>query len=314
MGDLYTKTFVATDYQLTVLLYNFDVASSALKPEHIEYLKTNVGPRLSDDLELLCVGLASPSGPDALNMTLSKMRAETVFMAIEKLNHQRFEFGSSEIGFGEAAARLAGLQDGSEDGYWRGVLLSVRDPTKIPGGRFFQRAVIYDASVDAFAEMVKPGGDPNTFMIPIRSINQRSAVIILTEWFDRLLQNRTTFGNAVFVAHGDSGVIRFDGDDLNLRSLGLYFEGQGYESLFPGPGRLYFAGCDVADGDDGWKFLERTAGIFLKNGGVSYGWTSLGFAIPRWFPLSAGHAVHLWGDVRSVRIGRGSQIVERFGS
>ena len=25
MGDLYTKTFVATDYQLTVLLYNFDV-------------------------------------------------------------------------------------------------------------------------------------------------------------------------------------------------------------------------------------------------------------------------------------------------
>jgi ribosomal protein L35AE/L33A len=242
------------------------------------------------------------------------MRAETVFMAIENLNHGKFEFASTETGVGEAAARLAGLKDGSEEGRWRGVLLSVRDPTKIPTGRFYQRAWIYDATVDVFEGMVRTNDNPNTFLIPIRSTKSHGAVFSLAEWFDKLLENGTTFGGAVFITHGDSGVIRFDGSDLNVKSLGLYFAGHAYETLFPGTSRLYFAGCDVADGDEGWKFLEKTGQVFLKRGGgISYGWTSLGFAVPSWFAISPGHAVHLWGDVRGVRITRDGQVAERFG-
>lgn len=305
MAPSYTKTYQVTDSQLTVLLYNFDVGSAVLKPAHIQYLASNVPPLLlSNDVKAVVVGLASPSGPDAFNLTLSKSRADSVASFIKGLNPTN-SLASLEIKLGEAAAQLAGLKDGSEDGRWRGVLLTIGSPPK-PVGRYFERAWIYDASVDAFKQLITANDHPNTFMIPIQSINRRSANIVLTEWFDQLLANGTTFGSAIFITHGDSGVIRLDGDDLNARTLALYFTGQGYERLFQGRGRLYFAGCDCAADEAGWEFLAAAGRVFLRSaGGVSFGWTSLGFAIPSYLRPSSGHALHLWGHVRQVVFGPG---------
>jgi hypothetical protein len=60
-----------------------------------------------------------------------------------------------------------------------------------------------------------------------------------------------------------------------------------------------FGGCNVAEGDKGWKFLLAAARCFLRSGGGAIGWTSKGFQAP--FGLRDGHIVHLWGDIRQVR-------------
>jgi hypothetical protein len=91
------------------------------------------------------------------------------------------------------------------------------------------------------------------------------------------------------------------------------FRGHGYDQLFRTSGRVYFAGCNCADGDDGWAFLEAAGAIFLRSGGgQAFGWTSLGFAVPSFFRPSGGHAVHLWGDVRSANFDFHGNLVGRF--
>jgi hypothetical protein len=69
-----------------------------------------------------------------------------------------------------------------------------------------------------------------------------------------------------------------------------------YRKLFPLWTRLYFNGCNVAEGGDslGWGFLETAGSIFLAGGGGQvFGHTSPGYAFPGWVPLvgsdRAGH-------------------------
>ena len=296
----FTKTYVATDTNLTVLLYNFDIGAARLKPAHEQYLKTNLPPYLAPDTTATIVGLASPSGPDSFNFALSRWRAEAVQAFIQAFDTPGYFLNAGHIEVGEAAARIAGLKDGAEDGRWRGVLLAVEKPAPRP---HFDRLWIYDASEDVFTDMITANDRPNTYMIPARApADGGSGVIVLTEWLDVLVKNRTSFSNMVFITHGASGKIRIDGDDLDQRSLRLYFQAKGYEQLVESGGRIYFAGCDCADGEDGWNFLEAAGNVFLKyGGGQCFGWTSLGFAVPSYFSPSGGHAVHLWGDIRAVQ-------------
>jgi len=80
-----------------------------------------------------------------------------------------------------------------------------------------------------------------------------------------MINEGMTFQNAVFTTHGNRGV-------------------------------LYFAGCRVADSEQGWSFLEAAARTLLAtSGGVAIGFTSLGFGSP-----FSGHVRHLWGDTRQV--------------
>ena len=117
-----------------------------------------------------------------------------------------------------------------------------------------------------------------------------------------LVRDRTTFDAAVFSTHGNSGVIAFDGDRLPWWKIyEVFFNDQlDYSRLFPrGNGRILFGGCNVAEGDFGWKFLLAAARSFLEYGGEAIGWTSKGFQAP--FGLQDGHIIHLWGDTRQVR-------------
>jgi len=62
------------------LLYNFDIGGATLKPGHETFLEQGIASILAanDEHKVRLVGRASRSGPDRLNMNLSRHRAETV--------------------------------------------------------------------------------------------------------------------------------------------------------------------------------------------------------------------------------------------
>jgi len=95
-------------------------------------------------------------------------------------------------------------------------------------------------------------------------------------------------------------MIFFGGEAVHYQGLyALMSDGHNYSKLFPAfNSRILFAGCNVAEGDDGWKFLLAAARCFLGNGGETIGWTSKGFQAP--FSLRRGHIIHFWGDTKQV--------------
>lgn len=119
---------------------------------------------------------------------------------------------------------------------------------------------------------------------------------------DRLLKEGVTFKNAIFTTHGGPGRIWFGDDALSPYVLFTRFNAGHYERLFPFPKtRMYFDGCNVAESDDGWLFLEAAARTFLRGtGGMTFGWTSMGIGMPSWLPFIGGHTEHLTGRVRYV--------------
>jgi hypothetical protein len=117
------------------------------------------------------------------------------------------------------------------------------------------------------------------------------------EYFDRVL----------FETHGSPGRIYFGNAYIDATWVrGLI--PRGYTSLTTANARVYFNGCNVAEGDDGWSFLEAAVGVFLTpGGGEVFGQTSVGFGNP-----FNGHVVHLWGATRRLYVDPTGRIVERF--
>jgi hypothetical protein len=112
-----------------------------------------------------------------------------------------------------------------------------------------------------------------------------------------LAQQGYTFDNVVFTTHGNEGMIFF-GDEV-IRWSDWYspdWYRAGFNMMFPGQDtKIYFAGCNVGAGPNGWKFLEASVRTLCGTGGVSIGWTSAGYD---WFP--SGHMKHLLGSTRQV--------------
>lgn len=115
------------------------------------------------------------------------------------------------------------------------------------------------------------------------------------------------FSRILFETHGSPGRISFGNryiDATWVRSL----IPRGYTSLTTRNARVYFNGCNVAEGDGGWDFLEAAVELFLTpGGGEVFGQTSVGFGNP-----FNGHVVHLWGDTRRLYVDGTGRIVERF--
>jgi hypothetical protein len=114
-----------------------------------------------------------------------------------------------------------------------------------------------------------------------------------------MIKEGMTFQNAVFTTHGNRGAIFFGDEHIIAKTWYAKFNSSGYSRLFPFKDtKLYFAGCNVADSEYGWRFLEAAARTLLAtSGGVAIGWTSLGFGSP-----FSGHVRHLWGETRQVMI------------
>jgi hypothetical protein len=70
-----------------------------------------------------------------------------------------------------------------------------------------------------------------------------------------------------------------------------------FAALFPSPARIYFDGCNVAEGGAGTDFLiDVGATLLTKGGGETIGWTTLGHGVPGWVPFIGGHSLH-FGDL-----------------
>jgi len=132
------------------------------------------------------------------------------------------------------------------------------------------------------------------------TINVDAGIAYLRGRLRILLREGYTFDDVVFTTHGNKGRIFF-GNEV-IHSDDWYnpdWYAAGYDRLFPGRHtRIYFTGCNVAESELGWKFLEGAVRSLCQNtGGVSLGWTSAGF---NWLP--SGHVKHLWGSTREVML------------
>ena len=117
---------------LTALLYNFDINSSTVKREHLVWLKETALQYVTRrNARAFLSGFASRSGGDQYNLQLSHRRASAISDQLFLLHPDRL---SDEIltYFGERAAALLGVKDGTEDDKWRGVMIQVYDTTVPP--------------------------------------------------------------------------------------------------------------------------------------------------------------------------------------
>ncbi len=129
----------------------------------------------------------------------------------------------------------------------------------------------------------------------------------LTTALDALVAAHSTYDRILFETHGAPGVIGFGDDDIDSCWLTGAIK-KNYNSLAALNARVYFNGCNVAEGKAGWAFLEAAATLFLcPGGGQVFGQTSAGFGNP-----FTGHVVHLWGDTRTLFVDVSGRIVERF--
>jgi len=124
---------------------------------------------------------------------------------------------------------------------------------------------------------------------------------------DKLVTDGEFFSRVLFETHGGPGRIRF-GDQRIWASYWRGTTDRSWYRVVTNNARVYFNGCNVAEGNDGWAFLEAASQVFLKpGGGEVFGQTSLGFANP-----FNGHVIHLWGDTRRIYCDVNGRILERF--
>ena len=138
----------------------------------------------------------------------------------------------------------------------------------------------------------------------VYSIGVSSGVNELLEKLNDLILNGKIFRRAVFTTHGHAGQISFNHQRIDTTVLYKMINAYRFDRLFPfANARMYFDGCNVAEGDDGWSFLEAAARTFFRTaGGNVFGWTSKGLGMPSVIPFIGGHTEHLWGDIRGVII------------
>ena len=156
---------------------------------------------------------------------------------------------------------------------------------------------IYDSSDSRIVQTANQRGAANRLAISNGNnlLGALDGLLAAGSYFDRIL----------FETHGSPGKIYF----------GSVYIGAAYWNSIPGrfnrlaasSCRIYFNGCNVAEGNDGWSFLESVVGCFMTTGGGEvFGQTSVGFGNP-----FNGHVVHLWGTTKRIYVVDG-RITERF--
>ena len=132
----------------------------------------------------------------------------------------------------------------------------------------------------------------------------------LVKVFDMLANNGPrTFNSVVVQTHGGPGRVWFGDEPLGAGVLREKFVG--FSAMFPRYTRLYFDGCNVAEGAEGTEFLRAAGEVFLtQSGGEAFGWTTVGHAIWGHVPFIGGHTLHFGGDstLKKMRFFRGGQV------
>jgi hypothetical protein len=145
---------------------------------------------------------------------------------------------------------------------------------------------IYDSSDSLIVQTANSRGVVNR--LPISDAEN-----LLGE-LDKLLNAGSPFSRILFETHGSPGKIYF-GNKYIGSDYWRSMKGR-FNMLVTMNSRIYFNGCNVAEDDVGWEFLETAATVFMTSGGGELiGQTSVGFGNP-----FNGHVVHLWGYTRNV--------------
>lgn len=134
----------------------------------------------------------------------------------------------------------------------------------------------------------------------------------LTDSLDELSNSGTSFDRIIFTTHGSPGSIYFGESDVS----DLYWRGKRgrFVEIASNTASIYFNGCDVAEGNQGWLFLEAVAGAFMstKSGRVM-GQTAPVLANPfgSLYNLPAAFAVPLGGEMRTVFVSENGGMTRR---
>jgi hypothetical protein len=132
----------------------------------------------------------------------------------------------------------------------------------------------------------------------------KGGALKMVEHLDRIVASRRVYDRIVFETHGAPGKIGMGKHVINARWL-RSLSNRHYGYFCDVGARLYFNGCNVAEGDEGWDFLRAAAEVFLiSRGGVCFGHTSIGWSDPL-----TGHVVHPWGDTRHVVMMQGGDAI-----
>jgi hypothetical protein len=122
------------------LLHAFDVASPTVKPLHLDWLRKNIVPYLTPKRSweprdrVFIIGLASRTGSEEFNRSLSRLRAQNVEKSLLEVGrasgtgwfHAAAHWCTDQmVALGEEAATFAGAPDGVEDERYRGVVIGV---------------------------------------------------------------------------------------------------------------------------------------------------------------------------------------------
>jgi hypothetical protein len=165
---------------------------------------------------------------------------------------------------------------------------------------------IVDADESAFAD---PPLASKRFDIPIKRGTKQ-----LVEELDKLVSKGETFKRALFFTHGDPGLIIFN-KTSNITSgniLDIFEPQKQYERLFPEYSRIYFDGCRVAAGIEGWAFPEAIGKVFLKlKGGLTSGF--IGWGVGIWYVGTLHTPIPVINPTegeRQVFFGPGGEVIE----
>ena len=181
-------------------------------------------------------------------------------------------------------------------------------------GKMYTTLLINDTSTPQVRWMAKEGsGDSYTIDVDFSGGNEQSSdypgVAYLAGRMAGLVRNGTTFRNCIVTTHGAPGTLKFGTDELTTYGLYTQFYSRGFHQLFPsGDAKIYFAGCQVAAENSGWKFLAAAARCLMRGaGGFAVGWTSDGWKIP-----FKNAPVHFSGDVRMVSVSPGGDALRFY--
>jgi len=159
---------------------------------------------------------------------------------------------------------------------------------------------IYDASDWRVRQTA--GRRDAVYGLGVRKVNDD-----LVRGLDALAAGGQRFAQILFETHGSPGVIGFGDESICAGWLRENLKTRHYETLCLPDTKVYFNGCNVAEGDEGWDFLEAAGEVFLRTeGGTVFGQNSLGWGNP-----FNGHVVHFWGKVRTVYVAKGGFITAR---
>ena len=131
-----------------------------------------------------------------------------------------------------------------------------------------------DSNASGFLSSLKPSlrGGAEDHLDKGDTLKKVSSISDLNRFFQQhLVHNKPKIDRLDFHTHGNSGFISLGSDQLFYEDIILNFIKKGYEKVFNNNARIFFHGCNVAEGGEGELFLALFGGTFLRKGGGRVG-------------------------------------------